>query len=1389
MCLQEKGFFVEMCMLRGRWLQMLYSSLVLFGFGLTVFFIGCGGGSSGSSGSGGSGSGGSGGGGGNTPAPSITSISPTSVTAGSAALTLTVNGSGFVSTSVVQVGGTSESTSYVSGTQLTATVPASQIADGGSLTVSVENGKLSSSGTPFNLIVNNPLPTITSLSPSSEVSGTASAEVTVTGTEFVPSTVIYVNGVARTTAFMSSTQVSVNLTTADLSTPGTLMLTAVNPAPGGGSSSVVGLTVALAPSTPQITSVNPNTIYTGSADTTITVLGSGFTTSSVVRWNGAALVTNLSMYYYGELDAIVPAADLSTAGTGMVTVETPGANPSTSTAVSVTVADPPAPTLTSLYPSSGPIRTASSVTLQGTGFTSGTVVEVNGNQLAATFNDSTSLTVDIPAALLSIPGNMDVTVMTPAPGGGTSSALPFTVYLPIRANDILYNSKDGLLYASIPPISANSGGNSVEGIDPNTGNVMRQIWVGSNPNKLALSSDGTQLFVGLDGEASVAQLDLTQGKVVNKIALGGGSGVYNPPLKALYLATVPGAPNSVVVATQAGLGTSGSGVTIYDSGVPRANNWSSGEGPVSFGSSGSTLYVVSGNTVEQLTVDSTGITAAAALANVSNSPNWLQYDNGELYLASGQVLNATSGALQGTFYNADNTVATGAIVSDSTLGRAFVASSNFSSNSNQIMSYDESSFNLLGQIQVNGVGESGYGSTFQRIVRWGQNGLALLPNPGPFTTQSQIFILQSPLVKDVSSSPADLSVTLTAPSTATTGTSVSWVATVKNVGPNTADGATVAMTLDPSLVIGSVNASTGSCGTGTSFNCNLGALASGTSATVTVNATPTQAGSLEGTASIASVSYDPTPGNDEASASITVTGDLYGAVPAISGISPNLVQAGSSDFPLTVTGTGFNENSTIELNSAPLATTYVSSTQLTATVTANQIASLGWAAVTVANPSPGGGVSQVAPLTIYDLVDVPASGLIYDPYGRWLYATVPSSATGITGNSLVQINPETGAIGTPVAVGSQPTAMAETTDGNYLYVGLSGASSLVTYDLLQQKVVNTVSLSSLATYYPYANSAATALAAMPGSDSTVAVDFGGTIGILDISGNTGTFRANFAGSNFPAFADASHLFTYDNLSTGSEFYRYSIDAGGATFIDGTTLNGMGGFSGGFKLTNSLVYGYGGGIADPSTTPPTQVATLPLVDTSGTGNDVAALGAAADPSLQKEFVVLWNISGNTEYGLGRYDLKTYLPEATFNLPSAVSTFNSSLDLLRCGQDGLAMITSSSIGTNSLTPSILLLRGPFVVPQELGTSTAASLSGSSSATITHGSGNMLITLTGTNFLPGVAVTWNGSYRTTTVVDATHITVAIPASDLVNTGSASVVATNPGAPASNALTITIN
>jgi len=80
------------------------------------------------------------------PGPVVNSLSPSGATAGGAAFTLTVNGTGFVSSAVVQWNGAPLSTTFVSATQLTAQVAASLIANAGTAAVTVvENGLTSNS--------------------------------------------------------------------------------------------------------------------------------------------------------------------------------------------------------------------------------------------------------------------------------------------------------------------------------------------------------------------------------------------------------------------------------------------------------------------------------------------------------------------------------------------------------------------------------------------------------------------------------------------------------------------------------------------------------------------------------------------------------------------------------------------------------------------------------------------------------------------------------------------------------------------------------------------------------------------------------------------------------------------------------------------------------------------------------------------------------------------------------------------------------------------------------------------------------------------------------------------------------------------------------------------
>jgi len=99
-----------------------------------LFLVGCGGGNSSAGGGGGN----RGGGGGNQ-VPQITSLNPASATAGGAAFTLTVNGTGFESASVVDWNGSARPTAFQSATQLTASISSADIAASGSASVSVVN--------------------------------------------------------------------------------------------------------------------------------------------------------------------------------------------------------------------------------------------------------------------------------------------------------------------------------------------------------------------------------------------------------------------------------------------------------------------------------------------------------------------------------------------------------------------------------------------------------------------------------------------------------------------------------------------------------------------------------------------------------------------------------------------------------------------------------------------------------------------------------------------------------------------------------------------------------------------------------------------------------------------------------------------------------------------------------------------------------------------------------------------------------------------------------------------------------------------------------------------------------------------------------------------------
>lgn len=71
--------------------------------------------------------------------PAIAQLSPSSMTAGSPGFTMTVNGSNFATNAVVNWGGTNPVTTFVTGKQLMATIPAADVATASTVAVTVTN--------------------------------------------------------------------------------------------------------------------------------------------------------------------------------------------------------------------------------------------------------------------------------------------------------------------------------------------------------------------------------------------------------------------------------------------------------------------------------------------------------------------------------------------------------------------------------------------------------------------------------------------------------------------------------------------------------------------------------------------------------------------------------------------------------------------------------------------------------------------------------------------------------------------------------------------------------------------------------------------------------------------------------------------------------------------------------------------------------------------------------------------------------------------------------------------------------------------------------------------------------------------------------------------------
>lgn len=139
--------------------------------------------------------------------PAIDHISPTYAIVSSPDLTLTVTGSGFAGGNTVMWNSVPLTTTFLASTQLTAVIPAANMAAIGMAQVTV-SGTGSSNGVSFRII--SPIAQVTSWTPT-VFTPFAATQLTVYGSGFTPAAVVYFDWQAFATTYVSPTQVNASI--------------------------------------------------------------------------------------------------------------------------------------------------------------------------------------------------------------------------------------------------------------------------------------------------------------------------------------------------------------------------------------------------------------------------------------------------------------------------------------------------------------------------------------------------------------------------------------------------------------------------------------------------------------------------------------------------------------------------------------------------------------------------------------------------------------------------------------------------------------------------------------------------------------------------------------------------------------------------------------------------------------------------------------------------------------------------------------------------------------------------------------------------------------------------------------------------------------------------
>lgn len=301
-------------------------------------------------------------------------------------------------------------------------------------------------------------------------------------------------------------------------------------------------------------------------------------------------------------------------------------------------------------------------------------------------------------------------------------------------NHIAYDSSRGKLWATFGPDSQFP--NSIVDISPFNGSIGQPIPVGSNPNEITVSSDGSVAYVGLDGASSVVPVNL------NSRSAGSPISIQNPSFsQAVNISSIAINPSDsteiAVCATSQGT-SEFLGPYVYRNGVNVGTQQSYDVDHVAYTSSNTLIAISRGTSptwIRTFDISTNSITMSGYKVVYLSGNSLRNYSLGVIgnlaYLGLGMVFYASNLdekaelGLAGEYCDDSTSDSTNDIIW--TIGQFGTNPFDFDQNYN-IRAYETSNFTVTDSVCL--PSDVMFGKTYIQLVRFGNKGIAVLTTDG-----------------------------------------------------------------------------------------------------------------------------------------------------------------------------------------------------------------------------------------------------------------------------------------------------------------------------------------------------------------------------------------------------------------------------------------------------------------------------------------------------------------------------------------------------------------------------------------------------------------------------------------------------------------------------------